>query len=733
VVGDELTERRLVPLVLVVDDDERVRLQARRALETQHFVITEAADGPAAVLSFQRRQPDVVLIGVGGGRLDGIGVCTELRRLADGGQVPLVMMAGLDEVEAIERAYEAGASDFVTKPLNWHTLHYHIRYVLRERHAQHSLRRSEERFRQLAENLSEVFWITDLTGQEVVYVSPAYEQVFGRSCGSLYVRPASLDESIHPHDRDRVREAARAVAYGHVELEYRIVRPDGSERWVRDRRFPVRSRRGEVYRVAAIAEDITERKQAEERIEYMAYYDALTRLPNRALFMQRLARAVLAAQRQGGIVGLLFLDLDSFKRINDTLGHRVGDLLLQGVAERLRSCVRPGDLVARGQAEPATVARLGGDEFTVLLTEIDEPAQAARVAQRILETLTHPFILDGHEVFVTASVGMTIFPADGQDVESLLKNADLAMYAVKEEGRNGCQFFSAAMNAAAVMRLTTENELRRALERQEFVVHYQPQVDITTRRVVGVEALLRWHHPTRGLIAPAEFIAIAEETGLVVPLGEWVLRTACAQARAWQQEGLAPLRMSVNLSSRQFSQRSLAATVAAALAATGLPPGVLELELTERAVMQPSEWTMTALQALKGMGVRLAIDDFGTGYSSLGSLKKFPIDTLKIDRSFVEGLPGNLDNAAIVRAVVALARSLNLAVVGEGVETAAQAAFLRDQGCIEQQGFLLGRPAPPEELRAQLLGAERPVTGGSVDRIQLARIGLRTGSRRRED
>ena len=441
------------------------------------------------------------------------------------------------------------------------------------------------------------------------------------------------------------------------------------------------------------------RRQSEEQILRMAYYDSLTSLPNRCLFQDRLHQAIALAERYHRKTAILFLDLDNFKRINDTLGHRVGDLLLQGVADRLANSVRKSDAVARRNPDAAntTVARLGGDEFTVLLTEINELQDAARVAQRFIEMLSQQFVLDGHEVFVTASVGIAVYPVDGVDVDTLLKNADTAMYHAKEQGKNNYQFYRQDMNATAFQELSLENDLRKALEHDEFELHYQPQIDIRTGQFIGIEALIRWQHPKRGMVSPAEFIPLAEQTGLIVPIGEWVLLTACTQNKAWQEAGFRAMPVSVNLSGHQFRQRNLTNTLKAILDAAGLAPQYLILEITESIVMQDTQATISLLHELNKMGLRLAMDDFGIGYSSFSYLKQFPLYAIKIDQSFIRDIDTSADDAAIARAIIAMADSLKLEVIAEGVETEQQLEVLRELGCGGAQGYLLSYPLPVEE------------------------------------
>lgn len=437
----------------------------------------------------------------------------------------------------------------------------------------------------------------------------------------------------------------------------------------------------------AIVRDITERKRAEDTINHLAFHDPLTDLPNRTLFFDRLGVALSRATRNQQMLAVMFMDLDRFKYVNDLMGHAVGDKLLRNVARKLKRCVRSND----------TIARMGGDEFTILLPEIKREQDAAKVAKKILEALRKPWVVNGYEFQITTSIGIAMYPNDGQDKETLTKNADTAMYRAKEFGDN-YQFYTPAMNAKAVERLETEQALRRALEREEFEVYYQPQVDINSGRMIGVEALLRWHHPERGIVCPPDFIPPAEDIGLIVPIGEWVLHTACRQAKAWQDNGWPPLSMAVNLSPYQFRQKQLVETIEQVLIESGLDPHWLELEITESTAMHDVDFTIPTMRRLRAMGIRIAIDDFGTGYSSLSYLRRFPITTLKVDRSFVNDVLSDAEDAAIVDTIIVLAHNLNLKVIVEGVETKEQMDFFEKHSCFEMQGHLFSRPVPARQL-----------------------------------
>jgi diguanylate cyclase (GGDEF)-like protein len=445
---------------------------------------------------------------------------------------------------------------------------------------------------------------------------------------------------------------------------------------------------------------VSRKRAAEEqiahaaRVEYLAYHDGLTTLPNRSLFSKLLGQSIAQAHRYNRQLAVLFLDLDRFKNINDTLGHEAGDLLLQEVAVRLKQCLRDSD----------TIARLGGDEFVALLPELDDEIYAATVARKILAAVARPFVLLGQEFRITASVGISVYPQDGVDEETLKKNADIAMYQAKEEGKNNFQFYSRTLNANSLERLALESGLRHALERDEFELHYQAKRDIQSGRITGMEALLRWQHPDLGTVAPMQFIPVAEETGLIVPIGKWVLRTACAQNVAWQKQGLPHLSMAVNLSARQFSDETLLPDLAVILRDTAMPAHLLELEITEALLMRDVEKAMRIFGALKEMGIRIAIDDFGIGYCSLATLRAFPLDTIKIDRSFIRDVACEPQNRALTEAIIAMGRTLSLTVVAQGVETKEQADLLRRNACDEFQGFYLNKPVPADQIALLLRG-----------------------------
>lgn len=555
-------------------------------------------------------------------------------------------------------------------------------------------KRAVEQIRKLSlavEQSANMVMITDPQGL-IEYVNPKFCRVTGYAREEIVGRELwtmkSLDMPVATF-RD-IWETLNAGKEWHGELHNR--KKNGEFYWCLESISPVRDDKGMVTNFVSVAEDISERKHAESTIRHLAYYDPLTGLPNRRLFRDRLEQTRTAALRSGELFGLMYLDLDRFKEVNDTLGHSVGDQLLKAAAQRIADCLRKAD----------TMARLGGDEFAVIIAEAARAEDVSRVAEKIIRAFQQPFLLSGFELFTSTSIGISIFPADTADIDTLIKNADIALYRAKEQGRNNYQFFIAEMGQRSMERLVIENRLRFAVERNELELHYQPQVELASGQVRGVEALLRWHSPELGMVMPADFIPLAEETGLIVPIGEWVLRTACRQMKAWVDGGVPLTRMAVNLSPRQFRQAGLEQTVVSALQDAGLEPGYLEVEITENTVMHNPQLTQSILEKLRAMGVQVAIDDFGTGYSSLATLKHFPVTRLKVDQTFVRDLAEDRDDAAIVLAIISMAHSLRLPVVAEGVETAEQTSYLQLHGCEEAQGYAFSKPLPAAEIDAYL-------------------------------
>jgi PAS domain S-box-containing protein len=696
---------RTVPRALVVDDDRLIRLVVREALEQSGFEVREAESGTEALELFATSRPDIVVLDIVMPGLDGFTTCAKLRGRVGGSRVPVLIMTGLDDAESIAHAYEQGATDFITKPLNPMILSYRVRYMLRSSHTLDALLRSEARLG-LAQRIAKIGnweWRPDTNqftaSAELCRLMGIRSQDFAGTFDAFL-------QVVHAEDRDRVNEALAGILSKRIpcDIDHRLVLPNGLDVTVNLQAEAVFDDQMKGFSIVGTAQDITDRKQSEREIHRLAYFDSLTGLPNRVLFKDRLTQALLHARRYRTTLATLFLDLDRFKVINDTLGHNVGDLLLKSVAERLAESVRHSDSVCRsgGQEENHSLARLGGDEFTVLLTNLREVQDAAKVARRILDSLAQSFSIEGREIFVTASVGIAIFPVDGDSVDALLKNADSAMYHAKEHGRNNVQFYSNTFNAAAHERFILEGELRHAIEREEFVVYYQPQVNLRTKEIIGAEALVRWQHPQRGLLSPAEFLPAAIDTGLIRAMDEWVLRVACRHNQAWQQCGRIPVRISVNISHSLFHGNTLLSVVEEVLSQTRLTPACLELELTESIVMRTVDTSIAMLTTLKAMGVLLSVDDFGTGYSSLSYLQRLPINVVKIDQSFIQEILTQARPAPIVRAIIAMAHSLNLLVLAEGVEQEAQRVLLLEQECDQAQGYLFGRPMPADAFAALL-------------------------------
>ncbi|HET9041743.1 MAG TPA: EAL domain-containing protein [Burkholderiales bacterium] len=563
-----------------------------------------------------------------------------------------------------------------------------------DRHrAVEALANAESRFRSIFENTVEGIYQTSVEGR-YISANPALARIFG------YESPEELMSSLAAAGRSLYVDAARRADFERLmrevgsvtQFESQVHRRDGSVIWISENARVVRATDGRALYYEGTVEDITERKRYQAELEFQATHDALTGLPNRGLLEDRLRQAIGYAHRNGSLVAVAFIDLDRFKVINDSLGHGSGDDVLMRVARRIRGALREID----------TVARQGGDEFVVVLAEQPTVESIVAVVERIIEEVAQPVTIDGRELYVTCSVGVALYPSDGGDATTLLRNADAAMFSAKERGRNSFQFYAPNMNALALERLAMEGSLRRATEREEFEVHYQPRVDIQSKQIVGMEALVRWRDAELGFVPPAKFIPVAEEANLINQIGEQVLRAACRQAREWVDLGFDALSVSVNLSARQFRQGHLVSTIQAALAESGLEAERLELELTESTIMGHGQEFVGMLAELKKLGVRVAIDDFGTGYSNLSYLSRFPIDSLKIDRSFVSEVATDQQHALLAQAVISLGHSLRLKVVAEGVETAEQLDFLRHHGCDEVQGYFFSKPVPPDEFTRML-------------------------------
>ena len=595
--------------------------------------------------------------------------------------VPLVVRTALDDVSFAVQALQEGAQDYLIKDqTDTHGLLRAFSHAIERKIAEEALFVEKERAQVTLNCIGDAVICTDISGN-ITFLNIVAERLTGWPWQEAAGRPMAevvqiIDGATHEIIPNPMAAAVGQDQAVHLPPNSILIRRDGVEIPIEDSVAPIHDRQGNATGAVIVFHDVSQAREMALQMTHSAQHDFLTGLPNRMLFNDRVNHAIALAPRHMEKVAVLFLDLDGFKHINDSLGHPIGDKLLESVAKRLVDCVRASD----------TVSRQGGDEFVVLLSDVEQPEQAAFTARRMLEAVAKSHSIDGHELHVTTSIGVSIYPDDGLDAETLIKNADTAMYQAKENGRRSYKFFKPAMNIRAVERQSIEESLRRAVERHEFALHYQPLINVRTGAITGAEALIRWTHPTRGPVCPDQFIPIAEDCGLIVPIGRWVLRTACEQARAWRDAGLPVATMAVNVSAMEFRDENFLQDLFAILAETGLDPRCLELELTESVLMKHAESAASILQTLRERGIKVAVDDFGTGYSSLSYLRKFPIDALKIDQSFVRQIAHAGDDATIVTAVISMARSLKLRVVAEGVETVKELEFLRAHQCDEAQG-----------------------------------------------
>jgi diguanylate cyclase (GGDEF)-like protein/PAS domain S-box-containing protein len=711
--------------ILIVDDSPD-NLRVLSATLSEHgYEVRCAKNGSMALTGAQMATPDLILLDVRMPDMNGYEVCQQLKERAQTSDIPVIFLSAMDDVLDKVRAFNVGGVDYITKPFQVeevlariksqlalqsakaeiHQLNVELEQRVLQRTAQLEatnqelqqeiaerkqteflLQESEERFASILNSLDDVVWSLSVNGDRVLYLNPAAEEVYGRPLSDFFNNSHLWLEVIYPDDYPRIWEISQSmVEQGGVDMEYRVLRPDGEVRWLRDRRHIIYGANGIPTRVDGIVYDITDRKRAEERLIHDALHDSLTSLPNRTLFMERVEIALNHAKRHPNyLFAILFIDLDRFKTINDSLGHLMGDRLLIEVSHLLKRCVRHTD----------SVARLGGDEFTILLDDIKDVSYATKIAQHIQEEMVPSFNLDGQSVFTSASIGIVLNSADYDCGVALLRDADIAMYRAKENGKARYEVFEPKMYAQTLRLSKLENDLRTALDRQEFLLHYQPIVSLTTGKWTGLEALLRWQNPERGLVSPMEFIPVAEDTGAIVPIGEWVLREACRQMRAWQLQFGMPetFKMSVNIASKQFANVDFIAPIDAILAEIGLDGSYLRLEITESMLMDGAKETIARLTQIRERKIHLSIDDFGKGYSSLSYLHRFPINTLKIDRSFVSSMSNDPENFEIASTIITLAHSLGMDAIAEGIETVEQCERLTALGCEMGQGYLFAKP-----------------------------------------
>lgn len=685
--------------LLLVDDEDLNRDMLSRRLERNGFRVDVAADGPSALAYVNTHSPDLVLLDIMMPGMTGVEVLKALRANYAADQLPVIMVSASEDSGKVVEVLNLGANDYITKPLDLPVALARIRAQLARKAAHRALRKSEERYALVARGADAGLWDWDLASGQVFY-SSRWKAILGHADTEIGESIGEWFSRVHPGDLEKLRAVVRAEQAGGsgepFECECRMRHRDGTYRWVRCRGAAVPNGSGRPLRMAGAMTDITASK----------VLDPLTGLANRTLFMDRLEQEFAAYRANPAAqLAVIFLDIDRFELINDSLGHLAGDQLLVAMSERLVRGVRWGSSPSR-QSSRDLVARLGGDEFAVLLCGLTDPAEALHVAQRILMELREPFGLGDRGIFCTVSIGIAPCAPAYQAAAEIVRDADTAMYTAKNKGRSRCEVFDPAMHARAVERLQLENDLRRAVSNHEIFVHYQPKVRLTDRRICGFEALARWNHPQRGPIPPAEFIPVAEETGLIHDLDMWVLRQACSQMKKWHTEFPCdpPLAVSANLSPRQFSQPDLVGQIAAVLRETGLEPSCLRLEVTEGAVLEDTPAALDILTRLKLLGVGLKIDDFGTGYSSLAYLAQLPFDTLKIDRSFILQLGGGDANSDIVKAVLQMAHTLGMEVVAEGVERSDQITRLLSMGCEFGQGFFFSQPVG-ERAAGQLVAA----------------------------
>ncbi|OGA97295.1 MAG: histidine kinase [Burkholderiales bacterium RIFCSPHIGHO2_12_FULL_69_20] len=711
--ADDSPER---PKVLLVDDDEVTLMLTAEALRERGFTITEANSGERALAMLADWMPDIVVLDAMMPGLDGFDTCHELREAPGFEDLPVLMLTGLDDEASINRAYQVGATDFFVKSNQWSLLAGRLRHVLRSARTRQELERSKSKLARAQDlaRMGSFDWRNT--------ASP------GRAGGDLTLAPEALRVfGFGPQDRVSLRRLVRMVpmperrgltrVLSDVEaqstvlaIDVPVTLPDGRTRIVHVEAEPEFNEHGHAIGYTGIVQDVTDRRVAEDRIRHLANFDALTGLPNRRQLIWRTERALDHARRLGHQAALLLIDLDRFKVINDTLGHAAGDELLVEVARRLRGCVRHSDQVMDGALESAgvrshrtleAVGRLGGDEFIALLPEVLDEEDAERVSRRILEAMREPIFVGGQECFVTASVGIAMYPRDGSSVADLMRNSDVAMYSVKNAGRNASAIYSPMLAGRGREKLELESALHKAIERNELVLHYQPKIDVRSARMVGAEALMRWQRGT-SLVPPGDFIPLAEETGLIVPLSEWALREAARQAKVWAVNFGFADSIAVNLPNRMFERSDLVEHIHQCVSTYGVPHRAIQLEITETGLMKDLQNVIPSLHRLTEIGVEISIDDFGTGYSSLAYLTTLPISELKIDRSFVRDLGITPQSSAVVTAIIALARSLGLRVIAEGVENLRQMEVLHRLGCGVMQGFLFSRPIPPVELERWL-------------------------------
>lgn len=684
-------------LILIVDDDKILRQILCLSMSKSGFRVAEAANGDEAIEKFKALSPDAILLDVLLPGMDGFQVCRKIRKMPGGASVPIIMITGQEEYESIGNAFEAGATDFASKPLTPLLLCYRIRYIIRANKAFDELGISQLKLAAAQEMAHLSNWELDL-GSNIIEWNVNVCSILGVPGEGYRGDLQFFYDIIHPEDRCMVQKALDTSIKNRTDLtfEHRIIQQDNTVKIIKQEGRILSDTEDMPVRILFTSQDVTERKNTEKEVRFLAFYDRLTELPNRLLFKEHLAKALADAKRRRGFIAVLFIDIDNFRSINNTFGRETGDLLLKVVANRLKTCLRENDLTAKID-EYDLAARFGADEFGIILEDLSDLSDAAVVCRRIIENLKEVIRVEDGEIFLHLRIGVSVFPDDGHSVDDLLRNADSALSRVKELEKDSYQFFTADLNSKAFARFALETRLRKAIENEEFHLLYQPQVSLKTGKVTGVEALIRWQHPDMGTVSPMDFIPLAEDTGLIIPIGAWVMREALAQCNKWADKGI-NIKMSVNLSAVQFRDPELQELVKRILTDSKVDPDFIEFEITESMLMDDVEWSIERMEMFKKLGVRLSIDDFGTGYSSLNYLKRFPVDALKVDRSFVSDITVSEDDAMIVTAIVTLAKNLNLEVIAEGIEMKEHLTFLNKLGCDHVQGFLISRPVSAKEV-----------------------------------
>lgn len=683
------------PLVMVVDDDDPTRMMATEFLSQAGFDVVDYANGVEALDALTHTAPDVFVLDVEMPEIDGFTVCRRLRELPNFESTPVLMLTGLNSSDSVEFAFEAGATDFATKPINWSLLCHRLHYMLRAWQSAQDLKQNQ-RSLAVAQRIAQMGnWHLSLADKKM-YWSEQLFTILGVQPSNQSPTLEQFIQCICPSDQDRVSRWINSIVERQntaESIDFCINDGSGQKRYVHQQVEQELDADGVVVSLDGVVRDLTEKRRTEHRLEQLAHYDSVTKLPNRTLFQNRLDSAITEALSNESTLAVLYVDIDDFKLINDSLGHAAGDIMLNEVALRISQCV---------DVSHACVARMGADEFTVLLPELENTQLAVDVANRVLHELSRPYSSMDEQIFSSSSVGVAFYPDHGACAESIVTSADIAMAVAKRAGKNTYRVHDDQLHADAQNRFRIESLMRQGLERDEFQVYFQPQLDLKQGKLYSAEALIRWINPELGFVSPGDFIPLAEDTGFIVPLGEWVLKTSCKQAVAWQQSNFPIQKVAVNISVLQFIRDDFPATVERILNESGLAPHMLELEITESLLASDTDSAVDTLRALKSIGVELSIDDFGTGYSSLSQLKHFPIDRLKLDQSFIHGLLTSNADAAITRAVIAMTNSMKVKLLAEGVETHEQLEFLKQCGCEEIQGYFICKPAPADKLAEEI-------------------------------